>query len=113
MLPGSFRTALAVILLLAPTTAAAVEPEAARAELHDLCVTLSASCGPCEAKRRGLTEVPTPSGTPLPARPLDAWGTPVQVGVGGSGLTLRSAGPDRTLGTDDDLVEQCGRDTPP
>ncbi len=111
--PRACALLAAALLALAPRAARTTDPEAARASLHELCIALSASCGPCEAKRRGLVEIPTPAGTPLPARPLDAWGTPVQIAIGGGGLTLRSAGPDRALGTADDLVEQCSRDDAP
>jgi hypothetical protein len=38
----------------------------------------------------------------------DLWGTPVQYVARDSIFTIRSAGPDRTLGTTDDTVEETG-----
>jgi hypothetical protein len=35
---------------------------------------------------------------------IDGWGTPIRPAMRGSSLELRSAGPDTTLWTDDDIV---------
>jgi len=39
---------------------------------------------------------------------LDAWQTPIVLAVDGESYTLRSAGPDREAGNEDDLVLEDG-----
>ena len=108
------RTLLLGCILLLPALAAAQTPgggdERTQAQMQALCTELSLPCNSCGGHK---ADPSAPRPTPRPEsdllrHPVDGWGRPLQISVGGGGVVLRSAGADGELGTADDLVQSCG-----
>ena len=86
---------------------------ATRAVMQHLCTELSMPCSSCGGRRGPGTPAPTPQPAENRRRhPVDGWGHPLQISVGGGGIRLRSPGADGELGTSDDLVKTCGETEP-
>ena len=118
-----FRTAAAaaILVLLAVTAASSAElnsdPAAVRAQMLSVCEALKPRGGSCGARKpagnneaAAMSSAAGPAGdapSPPPAKPVDAWGKPLQISIDNGSLRLQSAGADGAMNTGDDVVERC------